>query len=44
MSSSNNNVFGILALLAVLIFIALITLQVMEILYYRSPPSLWPAG
>lgn len=44
MSSSSSNVCGILALLAVLLFLALIGLQVMEWLYYRSPPSLWPVG
>ncbi len=44
MSSSSSNVCGILALLTVLLFLALITLQVMELLYYRAPPSLWPAG
>lgn len=44
MSSSSSNICGILALVAVLLFLALIGLQVMEFLYYRSAPSLWPAG
>lgn len=43
-SSSSANIFGILALVAVLLFLALIGLQVMEFLYYRADPSLWPAG
>ena len=41
-SSKSANVMGALALVAVLLFIALIGLQVAEMLYYRADPSVWP--
>lgn len=33
---------GFLALVATLCFIALVTLQVMEFIYYGAEPTLWP--
>lgn len=40
--SSSNNLFGVLALLAVLCVVGVIVLQVMEINFYAAPASLWP--
>lgn len=37
-----NKLSAILALLATLFFVALITLQVWEIMHYSNPPSVWP--
>lgn len=31
-----------LAILATVLFIALIALQVMELMHYSNPPSVWP--
>lgn len=42
MFSLSNKTMCILAILATLLFIALVTLQVLEFLYYRKPPSVWP--
>ena len=42
-SSKSDNIMGLLALFAVLIFIALIGLQVTEMLHYRADPPIWPA-
>lgn len=36
MSSSNSQVLGILVLLAVIMFISVITLQVMELMHYQA--------
>ncbi len=36
MSSSNSKVLGILVLLAVIMFISVITLQVMELMHYQA--------
>lgn len=33
---------GVLALVSALCFLALIAMQVMEFLHYRSAPSVWP--
>ncbi len=44
MSSSSSNWLGAVALVAALLFIALISLQVIEWLFYRADPSLWPVG
>lgn len=40
--SSSNNLFGVLALLAVLCVVGVIVLQVLEINFYAAPTSLWP--
>ena len=37
-----NKTQAILAILATVLFIALITLQVLELMHYSSPPSVWP--
>jgi len=37
-----NKTQAILAILATVLFIALITLQVLELMHYSSPPSIWP--
>ena len=42
MSSSSSTWLGAVALVAVLLFVALIGLQVVELLHYRADPSLWP--
>lgn len=42
--SSSDSLFGVLALLAVLCFAALVGLQVMEWLYYSAEPSIWPSA
>ncbi len=34
MSSSNNNLFGIMALVATVLFIAVIAMQALELMYY----------
>ncbi len=39
---SSNKIAAILAIVASLCFAALVTLQVMELNYYRAEPSLWP--
>lgn len=36
MSSSNSQVLGIIVLLAVIMFISVITLQVMELMHYQA--------
>ncbi len=41
-SSKSAGIMGLLALIAVLLFIALIGLQIAEMLYYRADPSVWP--
>ncbi len=41
-SKSGSTLMGALALVAVLLFLALIGLQVAEMLYYRADPSIWP--
>ena len=41
--SASNTVSAILALIAVLLFGALLALQGMEISYYGQPPSVFPA-
>ncbi len=38
----STKVLGVLSLVATLCFVALITLQVLELLYYRAVPSVWP--
>ena len=38
----SNKVQAILAIVATLLFVALVTLQVLELLHYSSPPSIWP--
>jgi len=42
MSSSSDNILGIVALFAVLFFIGLISMQAMEFFYYSAEPSIWP--
>jgi|GEM_PF-1473836 hypothetical protein len=44
MSSSSNNIMGVIALFAVLFFIGLIAMQVMEFMYYSAEPSIWPTA
>jgi hypothetical protein len=34
--------YGWLALVAVICFAALVGLQVAEMMYYQSPPTVWP--
>lgn len=41
MSSSSVKWMGIVATLAVLLFIGVIALQALELMYYRAEPSLW---
>ena len=41
---SSSKITGWLALVAVLVFGALITLQVLEYIYYAADPSIWPAA
>lgn len=36
MSSSNSNVLGIMVLIAVIMFIGVITFQVMELMHYQA--------
>jgi hypothetical protein len=38
----SNKVQAILAIVATLLFVALIALQVVEMLHYSNPPSVWP--
>ena len=38
----SNKVQAILAIVATLLFVALVTLQVLELLHYSNPPSIWP--
>ena len=38
----SNKVQAILAILATILFATLVTLQVMELLHYSNPPSIWP--
>ena len=40
--SSSNSLFGVLALLAVLLLCGVIALQVGEMNFYSAVPSLWP--
>jgi len=40
--SSSNSIFGVLALLAVLLLGGVIALQVGEMNFYSAAPSLWP--
>ena len=40
---SGSTLLGVLTLLAVLCFVALIALQVMELMHYSAPESLWPS-
>ncbi len=39
----SSKLLTIIALLAVVFFAALITLQALELMYYDAAPSLWPA-
>lgn len=41
-SSKSSSIMGLLALVAVLLFLTLIGLQVAEMLHYRADPSIWP--
>jgi len=38
----SNKVQAILVILATVLFVALVTLQVMELLHFSNPPSIWP--
>lgn len=38
----STTVQSVLCLISTLLFAALLTLQVLEYLYYQSPPSIWP--
>ena len=38
----SNKVQAVLALVATLVFIAVVVLQVLEFLHYSNPPSVWP--
>ncbi len=42
-STEPTPLMGALALVAVILFLALIGLQVIELLHYRADPSIWPA-
>ncbi len=42
MSSSSSTWLSAVALVAVLLFVALISLQLLELMHYRADPSLWP--
>ena len=39
-----STLLGVLALVSVLLFVALIALQVMEFLHYGANPTIWPAA
>lgn len=41
-SLQSNKAQAILAILATLLFVALIALQVLELTSYSAPPSVWP--
>jgi hypothetical protein len=41
-ASGNYTLAGVAAILALLLFIALISLQTLELLYYRAAPTLFP--
>lgn len=38
----SNKVQAILAIVATALFLALIALQVLELMHYSNPPSVWP--
>jgi len=40
----SNKILTILAVLSTLCFLALVTLQVLELFYFKSPPSVWLMG
>ena len=40
--SSSNNIFGVLALLGVLLLIGVVVRQVLEMNFSAAPVSLWP--
>ena len=39
---SSSDIFGLLALIAVICFLGVIGLQVAELMHYRADPSVWP--